>query len=57
MTIQIISAMQIDANFKYTTDKEGKYYCDLTIDWNYALGCVDTSMPNYVQEEQKKLNY
>ena len=47
----------ISANFKHTTDKEGRYYCGLTIDWNYALEHVDVSMPNYVQEAQKKLNY
>ena len=47
----------IGANFRYTTDWEGKYYCGLTINWNYALGYVDISMPGYIQEAQKKLDY
>ena len=47
----------IGANFRYTTDWEGKHYCGFTIHWNYALGYVDISMPGYIQEAKKKLDY
>jgi len=43
--------------FKYTTDYEGKHYCGLTLDWNYALGYVDISMPGYVPKALKRLQH
>jgi hypothetical protein len=40
----------IGANFRYTVDLEGKNYCGLILDWNYALGYVNIHIPKYVQE-------
>ncbi len=36
------------AHYKISVDTEGKNYCGLTIEWNYAKGYVDISMPGYV---------
>ena len=47
----------IGHTFKYTTDLEGKNYCGLTFDWNYDLGYVDISMPNYVTKCLKRLQH
>ena len=47
----------IGANFKCTTDQEGKQCCGLTLSWNYSLGHTDFAMPSYFQESQKKLNH
>ena len=33
-----------------TVDLTGNSYLGLTIDWNYAQGYVDISMPNYVRK-------
>ena len=35
-------------HYKYTTDWDGTHYCGLTLDWHYAEGFVDISMPDYV---------
>ena len=34
-----------------------KFFCGITLDWNYIHGYVDVSMPNFVQKTLKKLNY
>ena len=36
--------------YKITVDLTGNSYLGLTIDWNYAQGYVDISMPNYVRK-------
>ena len=40
----------IEKHYKVTTDWEGKQYLDLTLDWDYVLGQVHLSMPNYVPD-------
>ena len=47
----------IGTNFRYTIDPEGKNYCRLTLDWNYALGYVDIHMPKYIHKTLQKLMY
>ena len=44
-------------NFKITTDLQGKNYCGLQLDWNYKLGYVDISMPEYVWKSLKRLQH
>ena len=43
--------------FRHTVDKDITNYCGLTLNWNYPLGCVDISMPNYVPKYLIRLNY
>ena len=38
----------LDKDYKMTIDWSGKTYCGLTLDWNYAKGYVDLSLPGYV---------
>ena len=38
----------LEKHYKVATDWTGAKYCGLTLDWNYALGWVDISMPGYV---------
>ena len=46
-------------NEEYVTsvDFTGSHFCGLKIDWNYPHNHVDISMPNYIQQLLKKLNY
>ena len=37
-------------NYKITVDLPGNSYLDPTIDWNYAQGYVNISMPNFVRK-------
>jgi hypothetical protein len=37
-------------NYEITVDWEGKLSCGITLDWDYKMGTVDLSVPNYVQE-------
>ena len=41
--------------YKVTTDRAGRNYCGLTLDWNYKEGYVDVSMPGYVRESLQRL--
>ena len=36
--------------YEITLDKEGNKFCGLKLEWNYAQGHVDVSMPKYVQK-------
>ena len=47
----------IGKTFQYTTDYEGNNYCGLHINWDYKLGYVDISMPDYVNKTLTKLHY
>ena len=42
-------------HFKFHLDWEGKNYIGLQLDWNYDLGYVDISMPNYILKILKRL--
>ena len=37
-------------NYKISTDYSGTNYCGLTIEWIYADGYEDVSVPNYIQK-------
>ena len=43
--------------YKISTDWKGKNYCGLTMDWNYAEGWVDISMPGYVRKALERLQH
>ena len=43
--------------YEIMTDHSGKFFCDLLLDWNYIHGCINVSMPNFVNITLKKLNY
>ena len=47
--------------YKITVDLERKNLCGLKLEWNYELGYVDISMPNYAQKKfeifYKKIHY
>ncbi len=47
----------LKAKYKISTDWEGKNYCGLTLDWNYAEGWVDISMPGYVKKALERLQH
>jgi hypothetical protein len=47
----------IKAHYELTVDWTGSLYCGLTLDWNYANGHVDVSMPTYVDRALKKFNH
>ena len=36
------------SHYTVTTDTTGKNFCGLTMDWNYAQGFCDISMPGYI---------
>jgi hypothetical protein len=44
-------------HYKMEEDWEGKLYCGIKLDWNYAQGYVDISMPNYVQKKLTEYNH
>ena len=43
--------------YKITVDLTGKSYLGLTIDWNYAQGYVEISMPYYFRKALHKLQH
>ena len=45
----------LKSNYKISTDLEGTHYCGLKLDWNYAKGIVDISMPDYVIQTLERL--
>ena len=45
----------VEEKFRHTAYKEGTNYCGLTLNWNYQLGYIDTSMPNYIPKALKRL--
>jgi hypothetical protein len=47
----------IKAHYELTIDWSGLLYCDLTLDWHYNQGCVDVSMPGYVNRALTKFNH
>ena len=51
----LLSALK--SKYKITTDWTGKNYCGLTLDWNYAEGWVDISMPGYVERALARLQH
>ena len=51
----LISALK--AKYDITVDKKGENFCGLNLKWNYTHGYVDISMPQYVQNTLRKLNY
>jgi hypothetical protein len=51
----LIDALQAD--YELTIDWEGTLYCGLTIDWHYAEGYVDVSMPGYVPRALKRFDH
>ena len=38
-------------------DWKGALYCGICLDWNYAEGYVDISMPKYVHKQLTKYNH
>ena len=49
------TALQV--NYKISTDFSGKYYCGLTIDWDYNRGYVEISMPGYIDKALTKFQH
>ena len=47
----------LKTKYEVTTDWTGSLYCRLTLDWNYAGGCVDISMPGYVIQALKQFGH
>ncbi len=45
----LIDALQ-EQHYALDIDWSGTLYCGVTLTWNYALGYVDISMPNYVKK-------
>jgi len=43
--------------YDITIDRSGKNFCGLHLEWDYAKGWVDISMPKYVSNTLRKLNY
>jgi hypothetical protein len=44
----VIAALK--ENYEITVDWDGKLFCGITLEWDYKMGTVDLSMPNYVQD-------
>jgi hypothetical protein len=47
----------IKADYEVTIDWSGELYCGLKLDWHYADGYVDVSMPGYVKRALTKFNH
>ena len=47
----------LEANYKYTTDWEGRNFCGLTFNWRYDEGYVDVSMPTYINKILHKFQH
>jgi hypothetical protein len=45
------------AHYKISVDWEGKNYCGLSIQWNYAKKYVDISMPGYIVATLERLQH
>ncbi|GFH54654.1 hypothetical protein CTEN210_11130 [Chaetoceros tenuissimus] len=45
----------LKSNYKISTDLEGTHYCGLKLDWDYAKGIVEISMPDYVVQTLQRL--
>jgi hypothetical protein len=53
--LHLVVALHKDC--KITTDWDGSLYCGLTLDWHYADGYVDISMPGYVTRALSKFQH
>ena len=53
--LHLVAALHKD--YKITTDWDGSLYCGLTLDWHYADGYVDISMPGYVTRALSKFQH
>ena len=47
----------IGQTYKYTTDWDGTNYCGLKLDWNYAEGYVDISIPGYIKKTLQRIQH
>ena len=47
----------IETHYTCKVDLEGQHFLGFTLKWNYKLGYVDLSMPGYVRDALKKLQY
>ena len=47
----------LKTKYKISTDWTGNNYCGLTLDWNYAQGYVDVSMPGYIKKALERLQH
>ena len=43
--------------YKMEEDWKGALHCGISLDWNYAEGYVDISMPNYVHKQLTKYDH
>ena len=43
-------------HYDITINHDGQNYCRLTLDWNYAEGYVDVSMPGYIVRALQNFN-
>jgi hypothetical protein len=43
----LIKTLQL--HYQLSTNWAGKLYCGIKLEWNYAMGTVDLSMPGYVE--------
>jgi hypothetical protein len=53
--LHLVAALHNDYNS--TTNWDGSLYCGLTLDWHYADGYVDISMPGYVTRALSKFQH
>jgi hypothetical protein len=53
--LHLVAALHKDCEI--TTDWDGSLYCGLTLDWHYADGYVDISMPGYVTRALSKFQH
>jgi hypothetical protein len=53
--LHLVAALHRD--YEITTDWDGSLYCGLTLDWHYADGYVDISMPGYVTRALSKFQH
>jgi len=48
---------ELDEYYDVSVDWEGKFFCNITLDWNYNMKHVDFSVPGYVQRKLTKLQH
>jgi hypothetical protein len=53
--LHLVAALHKD--YKIATGWDGSLYCGLTLDWHYADGYVDISMPGYVTRALSKFQH
>jgi hypothetical protein len=53
--LHLVAALHKD--YEIITDWDGSLYCGLTLDWHYADGYVDISMPGYVTRALSKFQH